>query len=72
MKNLIQAGWVEKTVDERDKRARVLRLTPAGHDKVAAFLPVHNCALDQIFKNISAQDKRATISTLNQLRKKFA
>lgn len=71
VKNLIQAGLVEKTVDENDKRARVLRLTPAGRAKVAEFMPTHNRALDQMFGDLSAQDKRATIKTLNQLRKKL-
>ncbi|NVO57940.1 MarR family transcriptional regulator [Rhodobacteraceae bacterium B1Z28] len=71
VRNLIDAGWVEKSVDEKDKRARVVRLTLAGREKVAEFLPIHNRALDQIFQSISAQDKRSTISTLNQLRKKL-
>lgn len=71
VKNLIQAGWVEKSVDETDRRARVLRLTAAGHQKVAEFLPIHNHALDQIFGDLSAQDKRQTVKTLNQLRKKL-
>ncbi len=71
VRNLIQAGFVEKTVDENDKRARVLRLTPAGRQKVADFLPIHNCALEQIFGRLSAQNKREIIKTLNQLRKKL-
>lgn len=71
IKNLIQADWVEKTVDEKDKRARVLRLTEAGRQKVAEFMPTHNRALDQIFGRLEASDKRETIRTLNQLRKKL-
>lgn len=72
VKNLIQAGWVEKSVDEHDKRARVLRLTQAGREKVADFLPVHNRALDQIFEGVSLPEKRHTISALNQFRKKLS
>ena len=71
VKNLIQAGLVEKTVDETDKRARVLRLTEAGKQKVAAFMPVHNQALEQIFGRLSTETRRETIRTLNQLRKKL-
>ncbi|WP_299845361.1 MarR family transcriptional regulator [uncultured Roseovarius sp.] len=71
VKNLIQTGLVEKTIDETDRRARVLRLTPAGHQKVAEFLPTHNRALDQIFSGLSAHDKRETIKMLNRLRKKL-
>lgn len=69
VKNLIQAGFVEKTIDESDKRARVLRLTPVGQEKVAAFLPIHNHALDQIFGQLGTENKRQTIKFLNQLRK---
>jgi MarR family 2-MHQ and catechol resistance regulon transcriptional repressor len=71
VKNLMQAGLVEKTVDERDRRARVLRLTQAGNQKVADFMPVHNRALEQIFGDLGLQSKRETIRTLNQLRKKL-
>ena len=71
IKNLIQADWVEKTVDENDKRARVLRLTESGQQKVAEFMPTHNRALEQIFGRLEASDKRETIRTLNQLRKKL-
>lgn len=71
VKNLIQAGFVEKSVDETDKRARVLRLTSAGRQKVGDFLPIHNHALYQIFGNLSAAGKRKTISSLNQFRKKL-
>lgn len=72
VKNLIQADLVEKTVDEADKRARVLRLTPMGRRKVAEFLPIHNRALDQIFGDLNTADRRKLISTLNQFRKKLA
>ncbi|UWQ44290.1 MarR family winged helix-turn-helix transcriptional regulator [Leisingera aquaemixtae] len=71
VKNLIQAGLAEKTVDEKDKRARVLRLTEAGRAKVAEFMPVHNQALEQVFSGISRQEQRQTITALNQLRRKL-
>ncbi|MEX0320079.1 MAG: MarR family winged helix-turn-helix transcriptional regulator [Ruegeria sp.] len=72
VKNLMQAGLVEKTVDEKDRRARVLRLTPAGRQKVKDFMPAHNRALDQIFGQLNPEEKRHTIKTLIQLRKKLA
>jgi len=71
IKNLIQAGWVEKAVDEHDRRARVLRLTEAGKAKVAEFMPTHNAALDNIFGQLTGDEKRQTITTLNSLRKKL-
>lgn len=71
VKNLTQAGWVEKAVDKQDRRARVLRLTKAGKAKVDSFMPLHNAALDDIFRKLSGDEKRQTISTLNRLRKKL-
>ncbi len=72
VKNLIQAGFVEKTIDKCDRRARVLRLTVAGRKKVENFFPVHNQALDQIFGQMASDEKRQTIKTLIRLRKKLS
>lgn len=69
IKNLMQAGLVEKTVDETDRRARVLRLTLAGRQKVDDFMPTHNRALGQIFGRLDPGEKRDTIKMLNRLRK---
>ncbi|NVK16304.1 MAG: MarR family transcriptional regulator [Rhodobacteraceae bacterium] len=71
VKNLIQAGYAEKTIDDNDRRARVLRLTRAGRAKVAEFMPAHNLALEQMFAGISPQQQREAITTLNQLRRKL-
>ena len=71
VKNLIQAGFVEKTVNVHDRRARVLRLTAAGQEKVESFFPIHNQALDRIFGQLTTEEKRQTITTLNKLRKKL-
>ena len=71
VKNLMKAGLVEKTVDETDQRVRVLRLTPAGRQKVDDFMPIHNQALSRIFGRLSSDEKRHTITTLNRLRKKL-
>lgn len=71
IKNLMQAGFVEKIVDEADRRARVLRLTPAGRRKVDDFMPSHNRALEQIFGQLTKMQKRQAIRTLNQLRKQL-
>lgn len=71
VKNLIQMGFVEKTIDEYDRRARVLRLTTAGQEKVERFFPIHNQALDRIFGQLASDEKRQTIKTLNRLRKKI-
>lgn len=73
VKNLVQAGgFVEKTVDKNDRRARVLRLTPPqGQQKVRDFMPEHNRALENIFGQLTKEEMRHAIKTLNGLRKKL-
>ncbi|HCE72216.1 MAG TPA: MarR family transcriptional regulator [Ruegeria sp.] len=69
IKNLIQAGLIEKSVDPEDKRGRILQLSPEGRRKVDDFIPIHNQALDQLFSGLGTAGKRQTITALNQLRK---
>ncbi len=69
IKNLIRSGLVEKTVSDADRRSRVLSLTVEGRTKVETFLPIHNAALAEVFEGLSADGKRQTIRTLNQLRR---
>lgn len=69
IKNLIQAGLIEKSVDPEDKRGRILQLSPEGRRKVDDFMPIHNQALDQLFSGLGTAGKRQTITALNQLRK---
>ncbi len=71
VKNLIQAGLIEKTIGKTDRRSRILRLTPAGQQMVEEFLPTHNRFLDDMFKHLSRDEKRNIIITLNTLRKKI-
>ena len=72
LKNLIQSGFVEKMIDERDRRSRIVYLTDAGKAKVESFLPVHNQALAQIFSHLTNEEKRESIKMLNHLRKKLS
>ncbi len=60
---------MEKAIDEQDRRARVLRLTATGKAKVDAFMPIHIAALNAMFADLSNEEMRQTISTLNRLRK---
>ncbi len=39
IKNLMQTGLVEKTIDEKDRRGRIVRLTEAGEAKVVRMEP---------------------------------
>ena len=69
IKNLINAGLVNKSIATGDRRARIVGLTKPGKTKVRDFYPVHNRALEEIFQHLSLADKRGQIKTLNQFRK---
>ena len=71
VKNLMQAGLVEKTVDENDRRSRRVRLTRLGRREVEHFLPIHKSALADLFGGLTSGEKRNTIRSLNHLRKQL-
>jgi MarR family transcriptional regulator, 2-MHQ and catechol-resistance regulon repressor len=71
VKNLVKSGLVEKTIDEKDRRSRIVSLTEAGKMKVEDFSPTHNQALARIFGNLTPSEKRQTIKSLNQFRRKI-
>lgn len=71
IRNLIRADWIEKSVNEDDRRARVLRLTSAGRAKIESFMPAHNRALGRLLGGLSSETKRSTIEALNHLRKQL-
>ena len=45
IRNLAQAGLVDKVQDENDRRSRIVSLTSKGQKKANAFYPSHNCCV---------------------------
>jgi DNA-binding MarR family transcriptional regulator len=56
-------GLVARTDDERDRRARIVALTPAGREALGAAQRVRLKAMDEIFGRLSAPE-RATFKAL--------
>jgi DNA-binding MarR family transcriptional regulator len=56
-------GLVVRTEDERDRRARIVALTPAGRDAFATAQVVRRKTMDEIFGSLSASE-RATLAAL--------
>lgn len=56
-------GFLERTVPERDRRARMLHATPAGVSELAAAAPAVEQALDHTLAGIDA-DHRAALRAL--------
>jgi DNA-binding MarR family transcriptional regulator len=61
-------GLVIRTNDERDRRARIVAITPAGSQALAAALIVRGEAMDQVFGPLSAHERTTLISLLEKVR----
>jgi MarR family 2-MHQ and catechol resistance regulon transcriptional repressor len=64
---LESSGWVTRQNDPDDRRARVVRLTPAGKARAAALFAGHKKTMDAAGSILSPAERR----TLEQLLKKL-
>ena len=60
---LVAKGLVERAINDADRRARVLRLTPLGEETFARLLPIVREAQNAILGNL-APDERAAFMAL--------
>lgn len=56
---LLQKGWIRRTVSERDRRARVLDLTPKGKRLMADLLPVVTALQDDVLAPLNDTERAA-------------
>lgn len=54
---LEKKGWIHRVVSERDRRARELSLTPAGHEVLATLRPIVQALQSDILQPLSAADQ---------------
>lgn len=69
---LVDEGLVERTVDEADRRARSIRLTPAGEARAAELEAVMVAHVAQRFAGWTADDVRAAAATLDRITQTLA
>ena len=65
-------GLVVRTEDERDRRVRIVALTPAGRDALAAAQIVRLKMMDEIFGSLSAPERDTFAALLNKIRTNLA
>ena len=65
-------GLVVRTEDERDRRVRIVALTPAGRDALAAAQIVRLKMMDEIFGSLSAPERDTFAALLNKIRMNLA
>ena len=66
IERLEQKGWVDRVVSERDRRARVLSLTPEGQRILAALVPVVRGLQDEILLSLSDADRARFLKLARQ------
>ncbi|WKK70726.1 MarR family transcriptional regulator [Rathayibacter oskolensis] len=58
VKNLVEAGWLDRIADPVDARAWQIRLADAGADALAAWRSQLGDALTLIFDDLTPEDRR--------------
>lgn len=63
---LVQKGYIVREVSERDRRARELRLTPAGRRSFEEVLPAVRRAQECILSGLTGDERRVFLSLLTK------
>lgn len=71
LKSLEKRGYIEQTVDNSDKRSKLLTLTRLGHNTLNTLNKRADQQVDQLFSNLSDQEIEQVISAMNFIRNKI-
>jgi MarR family 2-MHQ and catechol resistance regulon transcriptional repressor len=66
--HLEQKRYVKRSVDKRDRRARVAKLTPKGEELIDELMPNHKDRSVAFFTNLSLEEVRQLTGLLKKLR----
>jgi DNA-binding MarR family transcriptional regulator len=69
VEKLVQSGHVERAEDPSDRRAKVLKLTPSGQELIERGGQERHRWLDDVVKNLSAEDQKLVGEALEILTK---
>lgn len=64
---LVQGGYIERTEDPNDRRAKSIQLTPKGKDLVEVGMTERYRWMDEIVSKLSAEDKPKVVEALQVL-----
>jgi DNA-binding MarR family transcriptional regulator len=64
---LEQKGWIRRLVSERDRRARVLSLTPEGERLHASLMPIVRGLQDEILAPLGGADRACFLDLARQV-----
>ncbi len=64
---LVQGGYIERTEDPNDRRAKSIQLTPKGKDLVEAGMTERYRWMDELIYKLSVEDKPKVVEALKVL-----
>ncbi len=67
--NLIKVGFVEKQINEQDRRSRRITLTASGRARISMYYPKHRKALECYLAELTEAEKEILILLLKKLGK---
>ena len=67
--NLLKAGLVSRSVNPKDKRSSLIKITNQGRQKVEDIFPIHLIDLSNSFKLLNSEEKQLLIRLLNKIEK---
>ncbi len=67
VEKLVQAGYLERTEDPSDRRAKLLKLSPEGAKLVEEGMNQRHRWLEEVVKNLSSDEQKKIIEALEIL-----
>lgn len=64
---LVQGGYIERTEDPSDRRAKLIQLTPKGKDLIETGVNERYRWMDELAKTLSAEEKSKVAEALTIL-----
>ncbi len=64
---LAARGLVVRGLDDEDRRSRIVRLTPAGRERIREVFAQHAAALEAASRGLSKSERKSLIELLKKL-----
>lgn len=71
VRNLLAQDYIEKNVDEKDKRRQILTISSKGKQLMEQVFPENKNCIEQIFSVWNEKDKEEFMKILQKFRKEY-
>jgi DNA-binding MarR family transcriptional regulator len=72
LRGLEEHGWVERTLDTKDRRVFRIRLTPAGRELIQSSAPERLAHLNALVDDLSGEERMLLLRLLTKLHRSLA